>query len=153
MYGTAIGKPSPPHIRAVLRNSDGLLMAFSSKHVGCMESSEAEVVAMLEALWIFSYSFHSKLLVESDSLTAISWVSSCYAHLDVSILFYFYFYFNGFQFYFIEIKELSSFVFVDFHHVECAANGFAGSLAKGWTDLFLFLLLPCTFCFLFVVCF
>lgn len=87
MYAPAIGKPGPPHIRGVLRNSDGLLMAFSSKHLGCMESSEAEVVAMLEALWILPYSFHSKPLVESDSLTAISYVSFCYNPLDVTILF------------------------------------------------------------------
>ena len=57
----------------MLRNSEGIVVALFSKHVGCMESNEAEVVAILEAIRIFtSTSFRSRLVVESDSLNAIS---------------------------------------------------------------------------------
>lgn len=42
-----------------------------------MESNEAEVVAILEALRIFaSSSFQDLLIVDSDSLNAITWVLS-----------------------------------------------------------------------------
>ena len=81
----------------MLRNSEGVVLALFSKHVGCMESNEVEVPAILEAIRIFSStSFHSSLMVESDSLNAISWVSS-------STTFPW-----KFQFYMNEIRALSS---------------------------------------------
>lgn len=43
-----------------------------SKNLGCMESNEAEVVAILKVLHIFTSSFSSKLAVESDSKNAFS---------------------------------------------------------------------------------
>lgn len=46
-----------------------------SKIVGVLESNEAEVVAILEALQLSLLSFDEKLVVESDSLNAILWVS------------------------------------------------------------------------------
>ena len=59
---------------------------------------------------------------ESDSLNAISWVSSsttfpCYL-----------------QFYVNEIRALSSMIQVVFQHVGRSANGFADSLAKQGVD-------------------
>lgn len=57
----------------MLRYKDGVVFLLFSKHVGCMESNEGEVFAILEALWIFvSSSFKEGLVVESDSLNAIS---------------------------------------------------------------------------------
>lgn len=52
----------------MLRNSnrDDILFMFS-KSVGVKESNEAEVMAILEALRLFSSSFQAKLIVESDS--------------------------------------------------------------------------------------
>ena len=38
------------------------------------DSNEAEVLAILEALKIFSCSFKGRLIVESDSSNGISWV-------------------------------------------------------------------------------
>lgn len=48
----------------VLRDSDGFSFIVLSKYVGCMESNEAEVLAILESL---SPSFQANLVVESDS--------------------------------------------------------------------------------------
>ena len=71
--GAARGKPRP----AVLCNSKGIVLALFSKHAGCIESHEAEVLAILKAIRIFSISyFQSSLVVESDSLNAIPWSSS-----------------------------------------------------------------------------
>lgn len=44
-----------------------------SKYVGVIESNESEVLAILEALCLFSASFHGKLIVESDFMNAVSW--------------------------------------------------------------------------------
>ena len=121
--GVAKGKPMPVGIGGGLRNSEGNVLALFSKHVGCMESNEAEVVAFLEAIRIFtSTSSRSRLVVESDSLNAISWVSS-------SAMFSW-----KFQFYLNKIRALSSSIQVSFIHVERAANGFANSLAKQGVD-------------------
>lgn len=46
-----------------------------SKNVGVKESNVAEVKAILEALRLFSRSFQSKLIVESDSGNAVKWAS------------------------------------------------------------------------------
>lgn len=46
-----------------------------SKHVGVKESNEAEVLTILEALQVFWASFQDRLIVESDSLNPISWIS------------------------------------------------------------------------------
>lgn len=57
-------------------NNKGEVRFVFSKHVGVKDSKKAEVKAILEALRIFSHSFQESLIVESDSLNAISWVSS-----------------------------------------------------------------------------
>ena len=41
----------------VLHNSKGIVLALFSKHVDCIESNEAEDLAILEAIWVFSSSF------------------------------------------------------------------------------------------------
>lgn len=53
------------------------------------DSNEGEVLDILEALRIYSSSFHGSLLVESDSLNAISWVLQ-----DDSIPWKFHYYFH-----------------------------------------------------------
>lgn len=55
--GAAREKPGLAGVSGVLRNSEGAVMALFSRHVGCIESNEAEVVAILEALWMFVSSF------------------------------------------------------------------------------------------------
>lgn len=73
----ARGKLGPAGIGAVLHNGDGMVLVMFSTHIGRMESNEAEVLAILEALQIFvSTSFQERFIAESDSLNAISWVSS-----------------------------------------------------------------------------
>ena len=47
-----------------------------SKSVGIRNFNEAEVIAILEALRIFSASFHGPLLVESDSANVVGWLLS-----------------------------------------------------------------------------
>lgn len=83
----------PKHVVAM---GDGEVLAMFSKHEGCMESNEMEVVAILEVLRIFALSFNSELEVESDSMNVISWVPSSCMPLC------------RFQSYFNEIKELFS---------------------------------------------
>ena len=51
------------------------MLFMFSKNVGIKESNEAEVLAILEALRIFSSTFKESLIVESDSSNAIRWVS------------------------------------------------------------------------------
>lgn len=69
------GKTRAGRVCGVLHICDGVVLAFFSKHVGHMESNEAEVVAILEVLRIFaSSSFQELLIVDSDSLNAITWV-------------------------------------------------------------------------------
>lgn len=78
--GAAKGKPGPTGIGGVLRNSDGCVLALFSKNVSCMESNEAQKVAILKALRIFTSSYQSKMVVESDFLNAIARVSSRATH-------------------------------------------------------------------------
>lgn len=73
-----------------------------------MESNEAKVLAILEALRIFTL-FHSKLVVESDSQNVAS--SSILPPWS-------------------KIKVLSSSLCVEFRHVGRSANYFAKALAK-----------------------
>lgn len=40
------GKPNLAGIGGVLRNCDGVLLALFSKHVGCKQSNEVEVLAI-----------------------------------------------------------------------------------------------------------
>lgn len=47
-----------------------------SESIGIKDSNEAEVLAILEALEIFSRLFQGSLIVESDSYNAISLVTS-----------------------------------------------------------------------------
>lgn len=77
----AKGKLGLAGIEGVLRNSDEIVLAMFSKHVGCMESNEAGMVAILEALQIFTPSFNTKLVVESDSMNGISWVGAFFSIL------------------------------------------------------------------------
>lgn len=80
----ARGKPGLVGIGGVLRNSLGVVVTLFSKHVGIMESNEAQGQVILEALCLFSSSFHGKLVVESDSLNAISCVSSPSKSVEIS---------------------------------------------------------------------
>lgn len=80
--------------------------------------NETEAVAILETRRLFASSFQSKLVVESDSLNAISWVTS-----SALTPWRFTFYLEG-------IKMLSSLMEVVFRHVGWLANGFANSLVK-----------------------
>lgn len=84
------------------------------------------MVAILEAHQIFvSASFRESLVVESDLghlAHAISWVS-----LPAKSP-------RRFQFYFNEIRFLSSLIRVEFQHVGRMANGFVYALAKQGVD-------------------
>lgn len=59
--GAVEGKLGPAVVGGVLHDSDGVVLALFSKHVGHMESNEVEVVAILEALHIFGLHFLNTL--------------------------------------------------------------------------------------------
>lgn len=76
VLGASRGKPGPAGLLGVLRNCKDDILFLFSKNVGINESNEVEVLARLEALWLFSLSFQTKLIVESDSDNVVMWVSS-----------------------------------------------------------------------------
>lgn len=76
------------------------------------------MLVILEAFRFFSISFHSKLVVEHDSLNSIFWVSSPH-----KIPWRFHFYFN-------EIFSLTLSLEVSFKHMGHSTNGFADAFAK-----------------------
>lgn len=73
--GATRGKPSSAGIGGVLRDDRGAILCLFSKGVRIRYSNKAKVLAILEALRIFSQSFHRSLIAESDSSNAITWVS------------------------------------------------------------------------------
>lgn len=98
------------------------MLALFSKSMGYMESNEAQILAILEALQLFIHHFRNNLTVERDSLNVISLVCTCALPP------------RRFQFYFNEIKELSSSISVELCRVGRSANGFADSMAKQGFD-------------------
>lgn len=62
------------HFGGVLCNDEREILCLFSKGVGVRDSNGAEVLANLEALRIFSWSFQGSLIVESDSFHDTSWV-------------------------------------------------------------------------------
>lgn len=77
----------------MLRNNSRVVLAMFLKHVATMESNEAEVLPILEALHFFSSSFHGQLVVESASLNVIYWVNSSF-----KLPWRFHYYFNKIAF-------------------------------------------------------
>ena len=108
--GVARGEPGSVGIDGVLCNHDGLLLFYFSSSIGVKESSEAEIISIIEVLRSFSVSFRQTLIVESDSLNLISWVSN-----ETKGSWRFYFYLN-------EIKCLSLELDVEFRHIPHSAN-------------------------------
>lgn len=101
------------------RRSTSQRFNYFSKNVGCLRFNEAEVVATLEALYIFaSASFQATLMVESDSLNGIAWVSFLHKFP------------RRFQFYFNEIQSLFFVIRVKFQHIGWTTNSFMDALAK-----------------------
>lgn len=108
--GAAKGKSFPAGVGGTLRNSDGVVLVLFSKHVGCVESNEMEVVVISEDFRIFaSSSSQESLILESDSLNSTSWVLTTKFPWR-------------FQFDFNEILSILSSLVVRFHHVQCSAN-------------------------------
>lgn len=83
------------------------------------DSSEVEVLAILEAFRCFSRLFHGELIIESDSSNAIAWVFNRKINPWKS------------QFIFNEIRLLSSSFGVVFHLEIRSADSFADALASG----------------------
>lgn len=83
----------------------GLPLVSFSKHVGLMESNEAEILTTLEALQTFVSHFQGNLVVKSDSLNVSYWASSSIASPW------------WFHFYLTEIKSSSLLTHVEFKHV------------------------------------
>ena len=119
--GATRGKLGPAGIGGVLRNDKGEVLLMFSKSVGIRDSNEAESLAILEALRIFSTSFHGPLLVESDSTNAVGWLLKPDSRPW------------NFQFHFNEMKKISSLV-VSFGHVLRRANSIADALVKQGVD-------------------
>lgn len=97
------------------------MLCLFSKGVGIGDSNEAEALAILEALRIFSRSFYGSLILENDSSNAMSWVSQ-----DTCKPWKLHFYFN-------EIKYQVARFHVIFHQLR-SANGFLDTSAKQGVD-------------------
>lgn len=54
--GAARGKPGLAGVGQILCNSNGVVFIMFLKHMGYMDSNEAEVVAILEAIQIYNSS-------------------------------------------------------------------------------------------------
>ena len=74
--GASRDKPGPAGIGGVLCNSKGDVVLMFSKHIGVCDSNEAVVLAILEGLRLISTRYSGALILESNSLNAIVWVSS-----------------------------------------------------------------------------
>ena len=75
--GSARGKPGPAGIGGVLRDCSGVVKAVFSKAIGVTDSNVAELLAVREALRIFtdsSWVSSHKLTIESDSSNVVNWV-------------------------------------------------------------------------------
>lgn len=105
------------------------------------DSNEADVLAILETLKFYVYSFHDLLGVESYSSNIITWVS----RKGITCLWKFHYLLN-------EIRSLSSLMQVNFKHIKHSANNLADSLAKKGTERDIPLLL-CKVCWFFVAFF
>ena len=124
--GTARGKRGQQVFGewGVLCNDKGVILCVFSESVGVRDSNEAEVLAILEALRIFSRSLQGRLIVGSDSSNGISWVMNSTVKPW------------KFQFFLNEIKEFASSHSVVFSHVIRTANGLVDPLAKQVGRLF-----------------
>ena len=71
MDGAARGQPGLVGVGGVLRNHKGKVLFIFSKHVGIKVSKEVEVLAILEALRIYSSHSYQNILVERESSNAI----------------------------------------------------------------------------------
>lgn len=69
-------KLGPAGICGVLINHKGVVLYMFSKNVSIKDSNEAVILAILEALCIYHRSFQYPLVVESDSINAVSWARS-----------------------------------------------------------------------------
>lgn len=76
MNGVARGKLRPAGIGGVLRDEKGNVLFMFSKYVGAKDSSEAGVLAILEAIHSYSCGLCDYLIIESDSSNAISWMKT-----------------------------------------------------------------------------
>ncbi|OMO61107.1 hypothetical protein CCACVL1_23740 [Corchorus capsularis] len=77
--GAAKGKPGPAGIGGVLRDENGKIWMDFSKSMGIMDSNEAELCAIREAILLFSTSKWANshaLIIESDSRNVVSWVGN-----------------------------------------------------------------------------
>ena len=70
--GASRGKPGLAGIGGVFRNSRGEILLIFSKHVSVCDSNEAEVLAILEDLRLFSRGYGGPLVMESDSFNVIA---------------------------------------------------------------------------------
>lgn len=91
--GTGKGKQGLASTGNVLYNIKGAVLFMFSTFVSLKNSNETEVLAILEVLRIFSRFFHNRMIVESDSANALSWITFMERGL-----WKLYFYFDGNKF-------------------------------------------------------
>ena len=115
--GASRGKPGLASIGGVLRNHKGEVLYMFSKHVGIKDSNEMEVLTILEAPCIYHSFYHHNLIMESDSINAISWVKSLRGPWKMHFLFN-------------EIGLFVSEMQLTFQHIIRSANGMEDSLVK-----------------------
>ncbi|XVF73337.1 hypothetical protein PTKIN_Ptkin12aG0193300 [Pterospermum kingtungense] len=76
--GSSLGKPGHAGIGGVLRDHTGAELCCFSKYAGVVDSNIAELLAIREAVEVFLASRvrDKKLITESDSKIAVSWVNN-----------------------------------------------------------------------------
>jgi ribonuclease HI len=76
--GSSKGKPGHAGMGGILRDSNGHVICVFSSYLGILDSNAAELLAICRALQVFFYCDLSptySLIVESDSMVALSWVT------------------------------------------------------------------------------
>ncbi|XVF65611.1 hypothetical protein PTKIN_Ptkin09bG0262900 [Pterospermum kingtungense] len=76
--GSLLGKPGHAGFGGVMRDHTGAELCCFSKYVGVEDSNIAEILAIREDVEVFlpSRVRDKKLIIESDSKTAVSWVNN-----------------------------------------------------------------------------
>ncbi|KAL4366596.1 hypothetical protein GQ457_05G019080 [Hibiscus cannabinus] len=124
--GSALGKSGPAGCGGVLRVTSCRALDFFLGPLGLLDSNEVELCAIWHPLNLFSstrWASSNSLIIESDSLVAISWILHSKNHPWI--------FWHQFRLIYSICDELPC---VCFHHVLREANSFANALAKGDVD-------------------
>lgn len=120
--GSALGKPGPAGIGAVIRDSTGETILVISRYIGEADYSYAELMAVHEILFVLVHGHGFPLprtIIESDSSVVVSWLTGGTRYpwyYDRELL--------------VTKGMLSMIGGLSIHHIHRERNAFADSMAK-----------------------